>query len=195
VRYYAQGGNFMNNIIINKVISENLRNIRTKMNYSLDKVSELTGISKSMLGQIERGESTPTVTTLWKISNGLKISFSSLMECESNDTEIITQDKIPKLDDTSDGCTIYPFIPYSPEIKFESYIMDLAPRSIHSSEAHANANYEYVYVINGELGIDVNSTIHNVKENQMLKFNANSAHIYLNHSDQIVKCHIIIAVK
>ena len=185
----------MNNIIINKVISENLRNIRMKMNYSLDKVSELTGISKSMLGQIERGESTPTVTTLWKISNGLKISFSSLMEYVSNDTEIITQDKIPKLDDTDDGCTIYPFIPYSPDKKFESYIMDLAPKSSHASEAHTNATYEYVYVINGELNIDVEGTNRNVKENQMLKFNANSAHIYLNQSDKIVKCHIIISIK
>ena len=185
----------MNNIIINKVISENLRNIRMKMNYSLDKVSELTGISKSMLGQIERGESTPTVTTLWKISNGLKISFSSLMEYASNDTEIITQDEIPKLNDTDDGCTVYPFIPYSPEIKFESYIMDLAPQSTHRSEAHTNANYEYIYVINGELSIDVGGTVHNVKENQMLKFNANSAHSYLNQSDKIVKCHIIISIK
>jgi len=166
-----------------------------KMNYSLDRVSELSGISKSMLGQIERGESTPTVTTLWKISNGLKVSFSSLMEYASDDTEIITQDTIPKLDDTDDGCTIYPFIPYSPELKFESYIMDLAPDSSHSSEAHINATYEYVYVINGELNIDVGGTIHNVKENQMLKFNANSAHVYLSHSDKMVKCHIIIAVK
>lgn len=185
----------MNNNIINKVISENLRNIRTKMNYSLDKVSELTGISKSMLGQIERGESTPTVTTLWKISNGLKVSFSSLMEYAANDTEIITQDKIPKLDDTDDGCTIYPFIPYTPEIKFESYIMDLAPQSIHHSEAHINANYEYVYVIKGEIGMDVGGTAHKVMENQMLKFNANSDHSYINQSDKTVKCHIIIAIK
>ncbi|MEA4847092.1 MAG: XRE family transcriptional regulator [Clostridiaceae bacterium] len=185
----------MDGIIINKVISENLRNIRTKMNYSLDKASELTGISKSMLGQIERGESTPTVTTLWKISNGLKISFSSLMEYVSNDTEIITQDKVPKLDDVDDGCTIYPFIPYSPEIKFESYIMDLAPGSSHSSEAHVNASYEYVYVITGKIKIDVGGTIHDVEENQMLKFNANSSHTYLNQSDKVIKCHIIIAVK
>lgn len=185
----------MNSNIINKVISENLRNIRMNMNYSLDKVSELTGISKSMLGQIERGESTPTVTTLWKISNGLKVSFSSLMEYAADDAEIITQDEIPKLDDTADGCTIYPFIPYSPEIKFESYIMDLAPHSIHQSEAHINANYEYVYVIKGELGMDVAGIVRSVKENQMLKFNANSIHSYINQSDEIVKCHIIIAIK
>lgn len=185
----------MNSNIINKVISENLRNIRMSMNYSLDKVSELTGISKSMLGQIERGESTPTVTTLWKISNGLRVSFSSLIEYASDEMEIITQETIPKLDDTDDGCTVYPFIPYSPEIKFESYIMDLAPRSIHHSEPHINSNYEYVYVIKGELGMNVAGSVQNIGENQMLKFNGNSVHSYINHSDNTVKCHIIIAIK
>lgn len=180
---------------INKVISENLRNIRLKMNYSLDRVSELTGISKSMLGQIERGESTPTVTTLWKISNGMKISFSSLMEYASEETEIITQESAPKLADTDDGCTVYPFITYSPEIRLESYIMELAPRSEHKSEAHMNAGYEYVYAVKGKLEIEVSGKVHNIEENQMLKFKAASFHSYINKSEDMVKCHIIITIK
>jgi len=180
---------------INRIISDNLRKVRTDMNYSLDKVSELTGISKSMLGQIERGESTPTVTTLWKISNGLKVSFSSLMEDKTGDTEIITEDRAPKLDDTDEGCTVYAFIPYSPEMGFESYVMELAPGCTHESEAHANAGYEFVYVVKGEMCIKTSGIIHRVTENQMLKFDANSAHSYMNDTGKTAKCHIIIAVR
>lgn len=47
-------------------ISENLRQIRKEKKLSLDSMAEQTGVSKSMLGQIERGESSPTVATLWK---------------------------------------------------------------------------------------------------------------------------------
>lgn len=180
---------------INKVISDNLRNIRVKMNYSLDRVSELTGISKSMLGQIERGESTPTVTTLWKISNGLKISFSSLMDYASEETELITQESVPKLDDTDDGGTVYPFITYSPEIRLESYIMELAPGSEHRSEAHMNAGYEYVYAVKGRLDMEVSGKVYSIGENQMLKFKASLFHSYINKSDNMVKCHIIITIK
>lgn len=51
-------------------ISENLRQIRKEKKLSLDSMAEQTGVSKSMLGQIERGESSPTVATLWKIATG-----------------------------------------------------------------------------------------------------------------------------
>ena len=52
---------------ISKDIGEKLKAIRKEMNLSLDTAAKLTGVSKAMLGQIERGESTPTVLTLWKI--------------------------------------------------------------------------------------------------------------------------------
>ncbi|NJA70070.1 helix-turn-helix transcriptional regulator, partial [Clostridioides difficile] len=54
-------------------VGENLRLLRQEMGISLDKASKMTGVSKAMLGQIERGESSPTVSTLWKISSGFKI--------------------------------------------------------------------------------------------------------------------------
>ena len=52
---------------IDKNISINLRKIRKEQNMSLDMLSERTLVSKSMLGQIERGESNPTVATIAKI--------------------------------------------------------------------------------------------------------------------------------
>ena len=57
-----------------------LKRVRTERGLTLEGTSELTGVSKAMLGQIERGESNPTISTLWKISTGLKLSFSELLE-------------------------------------------------------------------------------------------------------------------
>ncbi len=47
---------------------------------SLEKIAEMTGVSKTMLGQIERGEASPIITTVWKIVNGSKISFSTRID-------------------------------------------------------------------------------------------------------------------
>ena len=60
-------------------ISNNLRNIRKNRNLSLDQLAELTGVSKSMLRQIETGKSSPTIATVWKITNGLRVSFTTLL--------------------------------------------------------------------------------------------------------------------
>ena len=59
------------------IIAENLKRIRKENKWSLDTVSDMTGVSKSMLGQIERGESSPTISTLWKIATG-PVSYTHL---------------------------------------------------------------------------------------------------------------------
>ena len=62
------------------IVGKRLKSIRLEKQLSLDEVSKLTDVSKPMLGQIERGQSSPTITTLWKIAVGLKIPLSSLLE-------------------------------------------------------------------------------------------------------------------
>lgn len=61
------------------IIANNLAEIRHQRKLSLDKLSELSGVSKALLGQIERSESNPTVNTLWKIASGLQIPFNRLI--------------------------------------------------------------------------------------------------------------------
>ena len=74
---------------INNVIADNLKRMRKENRWSLDTVAEMTGVSKSMLGQIERKESSPTVATLWKIATGLHISFTALLEQCQKEAELI----------------------------------------------------------------------------------------------------------
>ena len=58
---------------VSLTIGERLKEIRNTRQLTLDDVAELTGISNPMLGQIERGQSSPIINILWKISTGLKI--------------------------------------------------------------------------------------------------------------------------
>ena len=46
-------------------LSTMLRALRTGRAWSLDRAAQETGVSKAMLGQIERGDSSPTIATLW----------------------------------------------------------------------------------------------------------------------------------
>ena len=63
-----------------KHISLTLKKLRQEKGWSLDKAAEKTGVSKAMLGQIERQESSPTIATLWKIASGFDTSFSSFTQ-------------------------------------------------------------------------------------------------------------------
>ena len=58
-------------------VGRELKSIRQSRGLTLDELAEMTGVSKPMLGQIERGQSSPTINTLWKIATGLKAPLSS----------------------------------------------------------------------------------------------------------------------
>ena len=49
-------------------IGRELKSLRQSRGLTLDELAALTGVSKPMLGQIERGQSSPTINTLWKKS-------------------------------------------------------------------------------------------------------------------------------
>ena len=57
-------------------LSSRLKQTRTSKGLSLDALAKLSGVSRSMLSQIERGESSPTVATLWNLSQALQVDLS-----------------------------------------------------------------------------------------------------------------------
>ena len=72
-------------------IAWNLKKIRQQQNISLDMLSDQTGVSKSMLGQIERGEANPSIGVLGKITRGLHIELQELTKEPQN--EMVLQRK------------------------------------------------------------------------------------------------------
>ena len=58
----------------------NLKQIRQSKGMSLGEVAEQTGVSKSMLAQIEKGTANPSLGVLGKITSGLHIEFQTLID-------------------------------------------------------------------------------------------------------------------
>ena len=63
-----------------KRIGANLKQLRTERNLTLGQLSGLAGISKAMLSEMEKGMGNPTINTIWKIANGLKVPYTRLLE-------------------------------------------------------------------------------------------------------------------
>ena len=57
---------------INDSVSKNIRNTREKKKLTLDMAAKVTGVSRSMLAQIEKGDVNPTLSVLWKIAMDVK---------------------------------------------------------------------------------------------------------------------------
>src|SRR5207247_6498182 len=68
---------------LTRVVGENLHRLRSERGLSFEKLAQQSGVSRAMLGQIELGQSAPTINVLWKIARGLGVHFSSLLSAES----------------------------------------------------------------------------------------------------------------
>src|SRR4051812_32114751 len=61
------------------VVGKNLRRLRTQRGLSLERLAKASGVSRAMLGQVELGQSAPTINVLWKIARALALPFSALI--------------------------------------------------------------------------------------------------------------------
>ena len=66
---------------IYQAVGQNIHRIRKAQQLSIDRAAALSGVSKSMLGQIERGLVNPTVSVLARIAGGLHVPIEQLVEC------------------------------------------------------------------------------------------------------------------
>jgi transcriptional regulator with XRE-family HTH domain len=65
---------------LNLRIAERVRELRTAQGLSLDGLAKKSGVSRSMISLIERGESSPTAVVLEKLAGSLGITLASLFE-------------------------------------------------------------------------------------------------------------------
>lgn len=165
---------------MSSLIAENLRKIRKENRWSLDSVAEMTGVSKSMLGQIERGESSPTIATLWKIATGLHISFTGLLEQSEKEAEIIDKDDISPLISDHGHFRLFPFFPSLPDRPFEMLYIELDENSCSESEAHEKGTEELILVYEGVFVLEVGGKQHMVEAGSGIRFSADQPHIYKN---------------
>ncbi|NBD26973.1 helix-turn-helix domain-containing protein [Paenibacillus glycinis] len=177
---------------IHKKIGKNLQAIRKSRALSLDQVAELTGVSKAMLGQIERGDSNPTISIIWKIVNGLHISFTSLIEdTKASVTHIRFEDLEPFVEE--DGSyRSYPLVPFEQGKKFEIYTVELEPGVMHASEAHYEGVEEYILMVRGMLRLTVQDDVYELEAGDALHFNADQPHSYENLGSEKIVYYTVI---
>lgn len=73
---------------ISLTFGKRVKSLRTAKKLSQEKLAELSGLHSTYIGQIERGEKSPTIESIYKISEGLNISLSDFfknVDCKTNE--------------------------------------------------------------------------------------------------------------
>lgn len=138
-------------------IGPRLQAERQKQHLSLQELAARSGVSKSLLSQIERGEANPTFATLWHLTRALELEFSDLISMQSKVgrgmIETIPANLIPEIR-TEDGlCVLRILGPTHTVGTMEWYDLTMAPRGALISSPHAKGATEHLSVRDGVLKI------------------------------------------
>ena len=177
---------------INTIISHNLKRIREDKKLSLDKLADLTDVSKSMLGQIERKESNPSIQTLWKIAKGLKISFTSLIDQNRTDVLLVKKDKSSPIFGDNGRFRIYPIFPFDEKSRFEVLRIELDTGTSSYSEPHEDNTEEYVMVSEGEFTLQTDGKQYVLNTGDSIRYRGDREHSYHNYSNDYTVIFMII---
>jgi transcriptional regulator with XRE-family HTH domain len=76
---------------LNHRIAHRVRELRTASGWSLEALASCTGVSRSMISVIERGESSPTAVVLEKLATGLGVTLAALFEIPNAPAEPVAR--------------------------------------------------------------------------------------------------------
>lgn len=177
---------------LTSVIGVNLSQIRHKRGLTLDKLAETSGVSKAMIGQIERGESNPTVNTLWKLAAGLHVSFGKLINTGRPPVKVVRLCELAPIKDDDNGMTLYHLFSNDQDNQFEVFSVVLAPRCVHQAAPHQENSEEYDLITEGNVIIDIGPETLELAPGDAIRFKADKPHTYYNHTDKPVRFQSIL---
>ncbi|MDM7930499.1 helix-turn-helix domain-containing protein [Tabrizicola sp.] len=156
-------------------LAASLRAARKARGLSLDAAAKLSGVSRSMVSQIERGESSPTVATLWALTQALQLDFAGLLEGRpAPGIEVTRAGSAPVID--RGGVRIR--ILSAPESVGAHEVYELAfiagARLI--SEAHSPGCREHLTVLEGRLSVTSGEADEDLGPGDVARYPADRAH-------------------
>ena len=183
------------NMDLSRLVGENQKRLRTEQGMSLDALAKASGVSKSRLSQIERGEANPSISTVWQIANALSTEFTALIAGPKTDSMTTSLTAVEPLTGDHGRLRTFPLFPYDPAFGFEFYASQLDAGGHMDAEPHSPGSEETVLVTAGALTIDVAGVAHLLAVGNAIRFRADQPHGYRNDGDEPAEFTMVVAYR
>lgn len=171
----------------------NLRRLRREAKLTLDRLAELSGVSRAMISKIERGASVPTATVLGKLAAALQISLSQLLgEFHARQPRLHRKESQTIYHDPTSGFERRSLSPV-----FEDGAVDLALNLLPPGESvefpphHAGVE-EFLVVHEGTLTVLLDGERFDVESGDTLFYPSNCVHEFRNEGERSAVFYIVI---
>ena len=158
--------------------------LRKQRRLTLEQMAAMSGVSRSMLSQIERGQANPTFATLWNLTRALKLDIADLIGGKASHSppaiDVIGGHFIPEMRSEDGLCTLRILSPAQAAGGAEWYEILLEPGGALTSDPHAHGAVEHVTVIEGALEVEAGTARAQAPERGVARYPADVRHVLRN---------------
>ncbi|MFG1479584.1 XRE family transcriptional regulator [Xanthobacter sp. V4C-4] len=163
-------------------LGKTIQRLRKAYNLSLSDLAEQSGVAKSIISQIERNETNPTLATVWRLSQALDMSVERVLASsdEAPFVEKLTRADTPILL-SEDGLCRLSIIGWIKTVEWlQYYDFQAEPGGELDSDGHQRGSVECLTVLSGALEVEVGGVVETAKPGETLRYRCDRRHVIRN---------------
>lgn len=142
---------------INENLGKRVKKLRTDRGWSLEELATASGVSRSMLSEIEREKANPTLTVTFRIARAFGLTLQELIEsaeASASKIQVIRANDRAQVYRSDKQCEIRTLSPLNLEKDVEFYELSLKPGGALRSQPHFEGTREFLTVEEGTVRIE-----------------------------------------
>ena len=157
-----------------------IRALRAEQGLTLQVVAGRTGLSSSMVSMVERGRTSPSIGTLIAIASALGVHMSELFELDVDGPRDVVQRADEQQVVEATGGVLRRLVQVDPRRGLELVVNEYAPGTASAVQVTHHSGYEYGYVLEGVLTVELQNTSHRIEQGDSIAFESTRPHRIVN---------------
>jgi transcriptional regulator with XRE-family HTH domain len=178
-------------------LGKTIQRLRKAYNMSLGELSEQSGVAKSIISQIERNETNPTLSTVFRLSRALDTSIDEVLKADSGTAFLQHQAKsaIPILESQDGLCRLAITGPLNLIDLTQWYDFQAKPGGVLESDPHPPGTVEHLYMIKGEIETTIGDEVKVAKQGEAIRYRADVPHKIRNVGEGDAQANMILMLR
>jgi len=167
---------------INRHLGRRVKQLRAARGWSLEALASASGVSRSMLSQIEREQANPTLAVTLRIAQAFGMTLGELLQAPGagSSVSVIRGDDHAFHYRSDKNCRVRTLSPLNLEKDVEFYEVQLQPRGALRSAAHFEGTREFLTVQKGSVRVESANDAEPLNSGDSASYRADVPHAIIN---------------
>ena len=178
-------------------LGKTIQRLRKAYNMSLGELSEQSGVAKSIISQIERNETNPTLSTVYRLSRALDTTIDEVLRPESGEIFLEHQQRsgIPMLESQDGLCRLAISGPLNLVDHIQWYDFHARKGGILESDPHPPGTVEHLYLLKGEVEVTAGGETRRVKSGEAIRVRGDLPHKIVNIGEEEAHASMVLVLR